>query len=77
MASLVDAGQTEVVVIAIDGNVLVVALLELCNHLLDDLHATLSAGAVGRVVGVSSSTVPVALERLRVEGDLDAPPITS
>ena len=77
MASLVDAGQTEVVVVAIDGNVLVVALLELCNHLLDDLHAALSAGADGRVVGVRAGTVPVALERLRVEGDLDAPPITS
>lgn len=50
------------------------SLLELLNHRLDDGHTILLVtGTVGRVVGVSSSTVPVALERFGVKRDFDAP----
>ena len=50
------------------------SLLELLNHRLDDGHTVLLVpGTVGRVVGVSSGTVPVALEWFRVERDFDAP----
>ena len=50
------------------------SLLELLNHRLDDSHTVLLVtSTVGRVVGVSASTVPVALEGFRVERDLDAP----
>jgi len=74
VTSLVSAGKTEVVVGTVDGNVFIMSLLELLNHRLDDGHTILLVtGTVGRVVGVSSGTVPVALEWFRVERDFDAP----
>lgn len=73
VARLVPARQTEVVVLAVNGDVVIVPLRELLNSSLDRLHASGLTHLLGRIVGVASGTVPVALERLRVEGDLDIP----
>lgn len=73
MAGLVTTSQTEVVVLAIHSDMLVVPLGELLDGRLDGLHATLLAHSLGRVVCVATSTIPVTLEGLGVEGDLDVP----
>lgn len=70
---LMTASQSQVVVLAIDRNVLVVPLAELLDSIVDVLHATGLTHLLCAVVGVASGTVPVALERLGVEGHLDAP----
>ncbi len=68
---LVLARQTLVVVLAVDGNVLEVALLELLDRVLDRGHALARRPhLLGRVVGVAAGTVPVALEGLGVERGL-------
>lgn len=67
------ASETEVVVLAVDGDVLVVALGKLSDGVLDVLHASGLAHRLGGVVGVRTGAVPVAGKRLGVERDLDAP----
>ena len=69
-ASLVTAGKTHGVVLAVDGNVLLVASLELLDGGLDVLHSTWLAHIGRGEVGVETSSVPVAWDWLRVEGDL-------
>lgn len=73
MAGLVPASQSEVVVFTVDSDVLVVPLRELLDGSLDGLHSSGLTHRLGGVVGVGTSTVPVSLERLGVERDLDAP----
>ena len=73
VAGLVAAGETHVVVLTVNGDVFGMALGHLSDRVLDELHASGLAHRLGGVVGVAASTVPVALERLGVEGDLDAP----
>lgn len=73
VASLVATRQPQVVVLSVDGDVLVVLLGELLDGGLDVLHSSGLAHSLGGVVGVAPGTVPVALERLGVEGDDDAP----
>ena len=73
VTSLMTTRETEVVVLAVDRDVLVVPLRELGDGLLDVLHASGLAHRLGGVVGVAARAVPVALEGLGVEGDLDAP----
>lgn len=73
VAGLVLAGQSQVVVGTVNGNVLGVTLAQLLNGSLDSLHATLLAHGLGRVVGVAASTVPVTGHGLGVERDLDTP----
>ena len=73
MASLMATSETEVVVLAVDGDVLVVTLAQLLDRRLDVLHSSGLTHSLGGVVGVASGAVPVTLERLGVEGDLDAP----
>ena len=65
--------KTKFVICTVDSDVFNVTLRELLNGLLDDLESTLLTHCLGGVVGVASGAVPVTLERLRVEGDLDAP----
>ena len=65
--------ETEVVVLAVDGDVFIVALGELGDGVLDVLHASRLAHRLGGVVGVRTSTIPVTRERLGVERDLDTP----
>ena len=65
---LVFTGETELVVLAVDGNVLEVLRLELLDRGFDRGHSLAGRPHLGgREVGVAASTVPVALERLRVE----------
>ena len=66
------AGETLVVALAVDGDVLLVAGLELLDGILDVLHATLLAHVLGGEVGVEASAVPVTGDGLGVEGDLGA-----
>lgn len=73
VASLVATSETEIVVLAVDGNVLVVTLAQLLDGSLDVLHSSGLTHSLGGVVGVASSTVPVTSEGLGVEGDLDCP----
>ena len=73
MASLVTTSETEVVVLSIDGDMLIVPLAELLNGSLNDLDSAGFTHGLGAVVGVAASTVPVTLERFGVEGNLDAP----
>jgi len=73
VAGLVSAGKSEIVVLPVHVDVLVMPLRQLLDGLLDSLHATLLAHRLGGVVAVAASTVPVALERLGVEGYFDAP----
>ena len=73
VAGLMAAGETEVVVLAVHSDVLVVPLRELLDGSLNSLHAAGLTHLLCRVVGVAASTIPVALERLGVEGNLDAP----
>lgn len=66
------SSKTESVVLAVDGNVLLVALGELLDSGLDGLHAAGLAHLLGGDVGVETRSVPVTLDRLGVERDLDA-----
>jgi hypothetical protein len=70
--SLVAAGEAELVTLAVDGNVLLVAALELLDGSLDVLHATLLAHLLGGEVAVQTGTVPVTGDGLGVDGDLGA-----
>ena len=67
-------GQTLIIVLTVNGNVLEMLLFELFDSILDSGH-TLSrrSHSLGRVVGVTTSTVPVSLERLGVERGFDSP----
>lgn len=51
--------KAEGVVVAVDGNMLLVALGELMNSLLDVFHPTLFPHRLGRHVGVEARAVPV------------------
>ena len=73
MPGLVTTSEAHVVVLSIDSNVLVVFLSEFFDSSLDVLHTTLDTHGKGTEVCVASSTVPVAGQRLGVEGDLDTP----
>lgn len=73
MASLMTTGETQLIVLSVDSNVLVVLLGELLNGSINGLHASRLTHRLGGVVGVASSTVPVSLKRLGVERDLDSP----
>ena len=73
VASFVATGETKVVVLAIHSDVLVVPLGELLDGSFDELHTSGLTHSLSAVVGVATSTIPVTLKRLRVEGDLDAP----
>lgn len=73
VAGFVATGETEVVVLAVDGDVLVVPLAEPLDGLLDVLHSSRFPHGLGGEVGVAASTVPVTGERLGVEGHLDTP----
>jgi len=71
-AGLVAARETQRVVLAVDGDVLLVAALELLDRGLDVLHAARLAHVRRREVAVEAGAVPVAWDRLGVEGDLGA-----
>lgn len=67
------SGESEVVIVTVNGNVLHVSLAHLLNSLVDVFDTTFLSHQFGGVVGVATSSVPVTLERLGVEGDLDTP----
>ena len=74
VAGLVAAGETHVVVLTVNGDVLKMALPKLLNCSLDGIKTTVCLTHRGRrVVGVASSTIPVSWKRLRVERDLNTP----
>ena len=65
--------EAEVIVLSVDGNVLIVPLAELLNGSFNDLDSSRFTHGLGAEVGVATSTVPVTLERLGVEGNFDTP----
>ena len=71
---LVESGQAEVVVRTIDGNVLVLVLVESSHELLEVLLATLLTHELGGKVAVHAGSVPIKIltERFAVELDVDA-----
>lgn len=72
VAGLVSAGETLVVVLTIDSNVLHVAEAHLLDGLLDSGNTALLTHLEGGEVGVAASAVPVTLDRLGVDRDSDA-----
>lgn len=73
MPSLMTTSQSQLVILSIDSNVLIMSLGQLLDRRIDGLHASRFPHRLGAVVGVASGTVPVSLERFGVEGNLDAP----
>lgn len=70
-AGLVATGETLLVALTVDGDVLNVAGLELLHDGLNNLHTTIGTSGVGGDVGVKTGTVPLTLDGLGVEGDAD------
>lgn len=70
---LVTARETEFVVFTIHCDVLVVTLRELLDRLVNVLPSSGLTHRECAVVGVATSTVPITLERLGVEGNFDTP----
>lgn len=73
MASLMTTSETELVVLAVNSDVLVVPLRQLLNSRVDSLDSSGFTHLLSAEVGVATSTVPVTLEGFGVEGDLDTP----
>lgn len=71
-AGLVATGETLLVTLTVDGDVLNVAGLELLHDSLNNLHTTFGTSGVGGNVGVKTGTVPLTLDGLGVEGDTNA-----
>ncbi len=71
---LVESGQTEVVVRTVNGDVLVLVLIESGHELLEVLLATLLTHELGGEVAVHAGSVPIKIltERFAVELDVDA-----
>jgi hypothetical protein len=72
--SLVETSEAEVIVWSVDGDVLVLELVECRHELLEVFFATLLAHELGREVAVHSGAVPVHIlaQRLAVELHIDA-----
>jgi len=69
--SFVRSGETELVALSVDEDVLKMAFLEAGEMLVDDVVKTaLSTGGIGGVVGVASRTVPVTSNGLGLEDDV-------
>jgi hypothetical protein len=73
VTGFVTASETHVVVVTVDGDMLVVAFAQALNGSLDSLDTVGFTHGFGGEVGVAAGTVPVTLEGLGVEGDLDTP----
>ena len=73
VASLVSSSQSEIVVLAVHSDVVVVPLGKFLDGTFDCLHASRLTHLLGGVVGVAAGTIPVTLEGLGVEGNLDIP----
>jgi hypothetical protein len=71
-ASLVTASKTLLVALTVNGNVFVVAGLKLLHVALNDLHATVGTRGSSRNVAVETSSVPVTLDGLGIEGNPNA-----
>lgn len=70
-AGLVTASETLFVALTVNGNVLVVASFQLLHVSLNDLQTAFSTSSGGRDVGVETGSVPVTLDGLRLERNLD------
>lgn len=73
VASFMTTSQTKVIVLSINSDVLIMTLGKLFDSGLDVLHASGFTHGLGGIIGVATSTIPVTLERLGVEGYLDPP----
>jgi hypothetical protein len=73
MPGLVTTRETEIIVVSIYGDMFIVPVGKFLNGFFDVLHTSKFPHSLGGKVGVATSTIPLALERLGVEGDLDTP----
>lgn len=73
VASFMTTSQTKIIVLSIHSDVLIVTLGQLLDSSFDVLHASGLTHGLGGIVGVATSTIPVTLERLGVEGYLETP----
>ena len=71
-SSLMQTSHPLGIALAIDGDVLHVALLKLAHGSLNSLHATIFAHFSGGDVGVETGAVPVTWDRFGGKGDLNA-----
>lgn len=71
--SLMLARQSQLVVLSVNGNMLVVLLRQLFNGFLNVFHSSRLAHLKGTVVGVAAGSIPITLEGFGMEGNLDAP----
>jgi hypothetical protein len=73
VGSFVTTSETLIVVGAIDGDVLLVLLLQFGNALVNSFHSrTRLSGFNSRDVGMAASTVPITLKWLGMQGNLNA-----
>eukprot|EP00212_Chloropicon_laureae_P007113 CAMPEP_0197490130 /NCGR_PEP_ID=MMETSP1311-20131121/4755_1 /TAXON_ID=464262 /ORGANISM="Genus nov. species nov., Strain RCC856" /LENGTH=227 /DNA_ID=CAMNT_0043034591 /DNA_START=90 /DNA_END=769 /DNA_ORIENTATION=+ len=72
VAGLVESRQSLLVSDAVLGDVLVVSLRQELDGVVDGLGSTVVSHALGREVGVGTSSVPVSLDRLWIKGAHDA-----
>ena len=73
VSCLVTTRQPQIVVFTIDSDVFVVPLGQLFNGGFNVLHSSGLPHRLGAEVAVAASAIPVTLQRLGVEGHLDAP----
>lgn len=73
MTGLVATSESEVIVLPVNSNMFIMSFGEFFDSVFDELHTSSFPHGLGREVGVAASTVPFALERFGVEGNLDAP----
>jgi hypothetical protein len=73
VAGFMTTSETQIVVLSVDSDVLVVPLAQLLNGVFNVFHASRFPHRLCAVVSVAASAVPVAFERFRVEGNLDTP----
>jgi hypothetical protein len=73
VTSFVPSSQPELVILAVNGNVLHMLMGELLNSIINEFPSTRLAHGLCRVVRVTSGTVPITSQRLGVEGDFYTP----
>ena len=73
VTSLVTPSETEFVVFPINGDMFQMTLCELCDRLIDVLHSSGLTHSECAEIGVTTSPIPITLERFGVERDLDTP----
>lgn len=73
MTSLVTASKSQIVVIAVNGDMLIMSFAQLRDGFFNVLHTAGFAHCLAAIVSVTASTVPFTLEGFGMEGNFDTP----